>query len=428
MSDWWDDDIVEGEYDDEGGDETRDECVVQAIQGKYEILSDLGQGGFGVVRKVRALDGSESVFAMKEVNKCDANEFEAGSLEREVAIMKSLSDCSHVVQLHEVLDCETKLLLVMELLDGGEVLYSLSRSHGGDSSLEYTENDAIDVTRQLLLALRHMHEHRIIHRDIKPENLVFASTGDAKSLRLVDFGLSRVLTEGETLQRECGSSLFMAPEVDSVRQSHYGLAADLWSVGVVVYLLLCGYCPFDDTNSMRLKMKIRKGDVVYHSPYWDQVSPCARDFVGALLTVDPEQRLSATQALSHEWLTNEPRESAALVGVIKEVNKFRVIRRFRATVTAILSLARWMSSCDDDDAGTKNTEILRNILFDSKKRRVATQFRPLPSIPRRSPNHNRPLPAPPTCHLQQNPLARMVAAEKHRVLPPKRPPPPTPAP
>lgn len=182
----------------------------------------------------------------------------------------------------------------MEYLRGGELLNAIcKRDH-------YTENDARRVFSQLISALSYLHARRVIHRDLKPENLILADRSFTSDIKLVDFGFSIVLDSDSSsvvTNLHCGTPGYMAPEI--INNTSYSTSVDMWSSGVVLYILLSGLMPFN----AKCSDLVVSGSFTFPEPYWSTVSDNSKDLIRKLLEVDPMKRLTADQALMHPWLT-----------------------------------------------------------------------------------------------------------------------------
>ncbi|KAI9919044.1 hypothetical protein PsorP6_012226 [Peronosclerospora sorghi] len=215
-------------------------------------------------------------------------------LRREVAVLQRVNH-PHIAKLEESFEDDQYLILIMELLEGGE-LFDAIVERGCFSELE-----AIIVCRSILSAIQHMHKRDVMHRDLKPENMLLARSKDIFTIKIIDFGFAKVLKEGTTSTSFLGTGGYMAPEI-LLRQA-YGTAVDMWSFGVLTYLLLCGRLPFAATTKLRAQQKI---EVLYKLTfprrYWRNVSAEAIDFLQRVLVLDPTVRLTATEALNHSWL------------------------------------------------------------------------------------------------------------------------------
>ena len=186
----------------------------------------------------------------------------------------------------------------MEALKGGELFDRIiAKNH-------YTEAEARKLTITMLKAIKYLHEQGVAHRDLKPENILLKDTSEDAEIKITDFGLSKIFSsdlEGEvTMKTACGTPGYVAPEV--LMHDVYSSQVDLWSVGVIVYILLCGFPPFYGDNDNQMFRKIKAGQYKFLSPYWDPISADAKEFVSKLLTVDWQKRMDAQQALDHRWL------------------------------------------------------------------------------------------------------------------------------
>lgn len=214
------------------------------------------------------------------------------SLENEVQVLQRLKH-PNIVELAAVYEDKTHVYLVMELVTGGELFDRIVEKGS------YTEQDASKLIRQVLEAVFFMHEKGVVHRDLKPENLLYYCPAEDSKIMISDFGLSK--TEGSgTMATACGTPGYVAPEV--LAQKPYGKEVDIWSIGVIAYILLCGYPPFYDENDSELFRQILKAEYEFDSPYWDEISESAKDFIRNLMCKDADKRLTCKQALAHPWI------------------------------------------------------------------------------------------------------------------------------
>jgi len=197
----------------------------------------------------------------------------------------------------------------------------------------YSEKDAADLIRQVLSAVAYMHEEGVVHRDLKPENLLYYSPEADSKIMISDFGLSKMEDSG-VMATACGTPGYVAPEV--LAQKPYGKAVDVWSIGVISYILLCGYPPFYDENDANLFAQILKGEFEFDSPYWDDISEEAKDFIRNLMCVNVEQRLTCSCALEHPWITGTQSERNIHATVSEQLKKNFAKSRWRQLMHAIV--------------------------------------------------------------------------------------------
>lgn len=213
--------------------------------------------------------------------------------------------CSHpnIVNLKDVYEGvflgHKSLLVVMECMEGGELFDRIQRKRHG-----FTEREAAEIMRSICLAINHLHNMNIVHRDIKPENLLYTKDTDAGILKLTDFGFAKEVKG--TLQTPCYTPYYVAPEV--LGPESYDLSCDLWSIGVITYILLCGYPPFYSTGgapiSPGMKKRIRQGQYTFPEAEWGNVSSEAKDLIRHLLKTDPDARLKIGEVLKHPWIAS----------------------------------------------------------------------------------------------------------------------------
>jgi len=291
----------------------------------YDILEKLGSGTFATVKLARDKKTGEK-WAAKIINKKAAGA-NMDMLAREVEIMQTVSH-KNVIYMREMFDTPTKLYLMMELVTGGE-LFDRIVNRGS-----YSEKDASEVVRQIVEAIEYLHGIGIVHRDLKPENLLCATEAEDSSVKIADFGLSRIISEETMLKTACGTPGYVAPEV--LKGKGYDKAVDMWSVGVITYILLCGFPPFYDDNVQVLFEQIMAGSFDYPDPWWSDVSDSAKDFINKLLDVDPKKRLNAAEALNHPWIQGGTAKTTHMENTIKSMKNFNARRKFKMAVLATI--------------------------------------------------------------------------------------------
>ncbi|KAL5576122.1 hypothetical protein UlMin_017821 [Ulmus minor] len=258
------------------------------IFSKYEMGRLLGQGTFAKVYYGKNLETGESV-AIKVINKDQVKkEGLMEQIKREISVMRLVRH-PNIVELKEVMATKAKIFFVMEYVKGGELFAKVSRG-------KLEEEIARKYFQQLVSAVDYCHSRGVFHRDLKPENLLLDENGD---LKVSDFGLSALpeqLWNDGLLHTRCGTPAYVAPEV--LRKKGYdGAKADLWSCGVVLFVLLAGYLPFQDENVMKMYRKVFKAE--YEFPLWFSVD--AKELISKLLVADPAKRISIPEILNNPW-------------------------------------------------------------------------------------------------------------------------------
>merc|ERR1711997_1124301 len=311
--------------------EKYDKMPAVQIKKVFSIGSKLGTGGFAVVRKCkRRSDGV--VFALKVINKKNLDKDDLVILESEVNIMRQISH-PNIVKLYDIFDSRSKMCLVLDLLEGGELFDRIiDKGH-------FSEEDASISFVEMCQALEYLHSKSIVHRDLKPENLLFATKADDSSVKLIDFGLAGSC-KVDLLKTPCGTPNYVAPEI--LRRQKYGTHADMWSIGVILYIILCGFPPFYDENDdlSRLYRKIKRAEYDMPSPYWDNISNNAKDLVRKLLQPDPKKRMTAVMTLEHPWCKGGASDKDLGDSMKMNMKRFQYIRKLRRGVRCILAVLR----------------------------------------------------------------------------------------
>ena len=263
------------------------------IQEFYHIKGVMGRGHFGTVKRAESKDPHDTNgYAIKSILKSKI-ECRIDMLERELELLMSV-DHPNIIKFYEVYEDSQYIHLVMELCTGGELFDQLI------SKGRYTEAEAAKVIHSLLHAVAHLHSMEIAHRDLKPENIMLSTTDENSDIKIIDFGLAKkFLAAGEQKNTIIGSSYYVAPEV---LQRNYGLSCDIWSCGVILFMLLSGKPPFDGANEVDVYKSIIKTQYSVEGPEWAKVSDEGKEFVKLLLNPDSATRVTAQQALEHEWL------------------------------------------------------------------------------------------------------------------------------
>ncbi|XP_015171341.1 PREDICTED: death-associated protein kinase 1-like isoform X4 [Polistes dominula] len=275
----------------------------EPIEKNYELLEEIGKGQFAIVRKCVEIK-TGALYAAKIMRKRRvARGVAAADIAREAGLLARLRH-PNIVSLHKVIDTGTTVVLLLELISGGELF------HWTPSG----EVDAAHVVRQVLMALSHLHSHQVAHLDIKPENILLSSPPPMPSIKLIDLGLSHRLVPGSEHRALFGTPEFVAPEI--VNYEPLSLGTDLWAVGVLTYILLSGASPFLGEDKQETYANVAACQYQFDNEYFSNVSEIAKDFIRSLLIKDPKERGSAESCLKHPWILTESEASNGLGGAM----------------------------------------------------------------------------------------------------------------
>lgn len=307
----------------------------KSFDGEYQRGKALGEGAFSVVIEATKR-GSDESYAVKVVTKSKLTKEDEIALKDEIIVLKELQH-QHIIRLYDVYEEKDFWYLVTEKMSGGELFDRIV------SKSFYNEKEARDVCKILFKAIGYCHSHNVAHRDLKPENLLLRSEDNDSEIKIADFGFAKKVLTPNSLTTQCGTPGYVAPEI--LEGVPYDTKSDMWSLGVIVYILLGGYPPFIEQNQRELFRKIRKGQYEFHEEYWGSVSADAKDLISCLLTVSPGKRLSASDALKHKWMMADASvlEAANLDENLAELRKFNAKRKFKAATKAVI-LANQLSS------------------------------------------------------------------------------------
>ncbi|KAH9736561.1 calcium-dependent protein kinase 13 [Citrus sinensis] len=362
------------------------------IEDRYLVDRELGRGEFGVTylcidRDTRELLACKSISKRKLRTAVDIDD-----VRREVAIMKHLPKNSSIVSLKEACEDDNAVHLVMELCEGGELFDRIvARGH-------YTERAAAAVTRTIVEVVQLCHKHGVIHRDLKPENFLFANKKENSPLKAIDFGLSIFFKPGERFSEIVGSPYYMAPEV---LKRNYGPEIDIWSAGVILYILLCGVPPFWAESEQGVAQAILRGLIDFKRDPWPNVSESAKSLVRQMLEPDPKLRLTAKQHfenhmpacsttvsldlhlyevtcaiviwfdIEHPWLQNAKKAPNVPLGdvVRSRLKQFSMMNRFKRKALRVIAeflsveevedIKEMFKKIDSDNDGVVSTDELK---------------------------------------------------------------------
>ncbi|XP_042420897.1 calcium-dependent protein kinase 2-like isoform X1 [Zingiber officinale] len=352
------------------------------VRSVYALGKELGRGQFGVTYLCTdKVTGAK--YACKSISKRKlANESEREDVRREIQIMQHLTGQANVVEFKGAYEDKSSVNLIMELCAGGELFDRIiAKGH-------YSERAAAAMCRAIVNVVNICHFMGVMHRDLKPENFLLASMDEGAMLKATDFGLSVFIEEGKVYRDIVGSAYYIAPEV--LRQ-RYGKEIDIWSAGVILYILLCGVPPFWAGNSLSLHLfvscislinfsidtergifdAIIEGEIDFESPPWPSISNSAKDLIKKMLTQDPKKRITSAQVLQHPWLkeggeaSDKPIDSA----VLSRMKQFRAMNRLKKMALKVIAeslseeeikgLKQMFANMDTDNSGTITYEELK---------------------------------------------------------------------
>lgn len=344
----------------------RTESVLQTKTGNfkefYSLGRKLGQGQFGTTFLcVEKVTGRE--YACKSIAKRKLlTDDDVEDVRREIQIMHHLAGHPNVISINGAYEDAMAVHVVMELCAGGELFDRIiQRGH-------YTERKAADLTRTIVGVVEACHSLGVMHRDLKPENFLFISQEEDSLLKTIDFGLSIFFKPGEKFSDVVGSPYYVAPEVLKKR---YGPEADVWSAGVILYILLSGVPPFWAETEQGIFEQVLHGDLDFSSDPWPSISESAKDLVRRMLVRDPRRRLTAHEVLCHPWVQvdgvapDKPLDSAVL-SRLKQFSAMNKLKKMALIVIAeslseeeIAGLKEMFKMIDADNSGQITYEELK---------------------------------------------------------------------
>ncbi|XP_004676703.1 PREDICTED: serine/threonine-protein kinase 17A isoform X1 [Condylura cristata] len=257
---------------------------------------ELGRGKFAVVRKCIKKDTGKE-FAAKFMRKRRKGQDCRMEIIHEIAVLELAQDNPWVINLHEVYETPSEIILVLEYAAGGEIFDQCV----ADREERFKEKDIQRLLRQILEGVCFLHMHGVVHLDLKPQNILLTSDSPLGDIKIVDFGLSRIMKNNEELREIMGTPEYVAPEILSY--DPISLATDMWSIGVLTYVMLTGISPFLGNNKQETFLNISQMNLSYSEEEFDVVSESAVDFIKRLLVQKPEDRATAEECLKHPWLT-----------------------------------------------------------------------------------------------------------------------------
>jgi calcium-dependent protein kinase len=257
------------------------------IENDYIIGEECGSGAFATVRKVKNKSNGQ-IRALKIIKKTKNQD--SARMYLEVEILKKLIH-PNIMQIFEFYEDKKNFYIITEICDGGELFDQIVQKGS------FTEDEAAKVIKQILSAVNYIHTNNIVHRDLKPENILL-DTAKNNIIKIIDWGTARFFEKNKKMNKVSGTPYYIAPEVLFEK---YDEKCDVWSIGIIMYILLCGYPPFNGDNDNEILNKIKVGKFVFPAEEWANVSEEAKDLICCMLRFNPAERLSAADCLKHGW-------------------------------------------------------------------------------------------------------------------------------
>jgi calcium/calmodulin-dependent protein kinase I len=307
------------------------------IYAKYDLHEKLGSGTFATVRRIVNKKDPSDEKALKITSLRNLKTEEVAALRNEVTILQEIQH-DNVVRLYENFQTKDKIYMVQDLLSGGELF---------DRIIEQTffsEKEAAKCVSQIANALQHLHANNVVHRDLKPENLLLTNKSDSYDIKIIDFGLAK--QSAEMMSMPCGTPGYVAPEI--LKRRKYHKEVDIWSLGVITYILLCGFPPFhDDGNNLKnLYKQIRAGKYSFPEKYWSKVSDNAKQLIRKMLTVKPKLRITAEGISKDQWITTEAPDTNLGSTYGDRLRQTQALAKLRKGVRVILALKKMIAATD----------------------------------------------------------------------------------
>ncbi|PIN11173.1 Ca2+/calmodulin-dependent protein kinase, EF-Hand protein superfamily [Handroanthus impetiginosus] len=332
------------------------------IKAHYNLGKELGRGQFGVTHLCTEIATGQQ-YACKSISKRKlVSKSDKEDMRREIQIMQHLSGQANIVEFKGAYEDKHSVHLVMELCAGGELFDRIiAKGH-------YSERQAAAVCRNIVKVVQICHFMGVMHRDLKPENFLLSDKSENAPLKATDFGLSVFIEEGKVYKDIVGSAYYVAPEV---LRRKYGKEVDIWSAGVMLYILLSGVPPFWAETERGIFDAILRGHIDFASEPWPSISDGAKDLVGKMLTQDPKKRITAAEVLEHPWLreggeaSDKPIDSA----VLSRMKQFRAMNKLKKLAIKVIAenlsaeeiqgMKAMFANMDTDNSGTITYEELK---------------------------------------------------------------------
>merc|ERR1712166_1224204 len=337
---------------------------VQKTQGTlrdiYKIGHVLGEGAFGEVRLCTHRETKEKR-AVKVLKKENMDKTEQMQMLNEINTLRSL-DHPNIVKIYEYFEDDKRFYIVTEHIQGGE-LFDEIINRG-----KFDERNAAILMKQLLSCIGYCHSHGIVHRDLKPENVLLEASKDFGEVKVIDFGTAQPFKAGQKLSETIGTPYYIAPEVLAKK---YNKECDIWSLGVMTYIVLSGIPPFNGASDDDIMKAIKKGSFDFNNAVWKGISADAKDFITQLLTYSPERRPTTAQALEHKWIKTQSAmksDSAATNNALGNLVNFHAHNTMKAATLTFIG-SQLISKTERDDLAKVFKTLTRTLTVCSAKLR-----------------------------------------------------------
>uniref|UniRef100_A0A1D1YLK3 non-specific serine/threonine protein kinase n=1 Tax=Anthurium amnicola TaxID=1678845 RepID=A0A1D1YLK3_9ARAE len=353
---------------------------MEDVRSVYGFGRELGRGQFGVTYLVTHRVTGEALACKSIASRKLVARDDVEDVRREVQIMHHLTGHRNIVELKGTYEDRHAVHLVMELCEGGELFDRIiAKGH-------YSERAAAMLFREIVTVVHYCHSMGVMHRDLKPENFLFLNKEEKSPLKATDFGLSVFFKPGEVFKDLVGSAYYVAPEV---LRRHYSAEADIWSAGVILYILLSGVPPFWAENEQGIFDAILRCHTDFSSDPWPSISSAAKELVKKMLRADPKERLTASEVLNHPWMREdgEASDKPIDIAVLTRMKQFRAMNKLKKVALKVIAehlseeeiigLKEMFKAIDTDNSGTVTFEELKTGLRKLGSKLSETEVRQL---------------------------------------------------
>ena len=341
------------------------------ITNHYEVIKKLGEGSYGKIYKAKNKISGD-IRAMKQIDKSKITDML--TFKNEIEILSRM-DHPNIIKLFEVFEDNKYFYLINDLCTGGELLDRIVKRRYENP---FTEKEAAIIFKQLVSAISYCHDMNIVHRDLKPENILFINEDKNSPIKVIDFGFSKEFknknsnSKQKNMSSKVGTVYYMSPEV---LQGNYNELCDIWSCGVILYIILCGYPPFQGNNDKEIYQSIQKGIVEFPQKEWKMINKNAKDLILHMLC-PANKRYNAKQVLKHVWVNNKAPDSKGELKInIDSLLTFQNSNKLRKVVLTFIAsrlrdeevknIKNIFSRMDKDKKGTLTLQELKTGLEES---------------------------------------------------------------